>query len=66
MNHGPDFQKLWAQLRREVQDLQRKGYYGDGTLRVFHSVKHSLKDIMSIQAIGPVDRVSTTRQTWKA
>ncbi|KLO09895.1 WLM-domain-containing protein [Schizopora paradoxa] len=30
MNHGPDFQKLWAQLRREVKALQDKGYYGDG------------------------------------
>ncbi|KAF7794803.1 hypothetical protein EIP86_005945 [Pleurotus ostreatoroseus] len=30
MNHGPAFQALWAQLRREVRDLQAKGYYGDG------------------------------------
>ncbi|TDL25486.1 WLM-domain-containing protein [Rickenella mellea] len=30
MNHGPAFQKLWAQLRREVKALQDKGYYGDG------------------------------------
>ncbi|GJE88737.1 WLM-domain-containing protein [Phanerochaete sordida] len=30
MNHGPGFQALWAQLRREVRELQNKGYYGDG------------------------------------
>ncbi|KAI0077919.1 WLM-domain-containing protein [Panus rudis PR-1116 ss-1] len=30
MNHGPAFQTLWAQLRREVRELQNKGYYGDG------------------------------------
>ncbi|KAL0955019.1 hypothetical protein HGRIS_003939 [Hohenbuehelia grisea] len=30
MNHGPDFQKLWSQLRSEVRALQAKGYYGDG------------------------------------
>ncbi|KAH9942766.1 WLM-domain-containing protein [Amylocystis lapponica] len=29
-NHGRDFQALWSRLRSEVQDLQRKGYYGDG------------------------------------
>lgn len=30
MNHGSAFQALWAQLRREVRELQNKGYYGDG------------------------------------
>ncbi|KAF9046953.1 WLM-domain-containing protein [Hymenopellis radicata] len=30
MNHGPDFQALWKQLRLEVRQLQDKGYYGDG------------------------------------
>ncbi|KAI5890112.1 WLM-domain-containing protein [Schizophyllum commune H4-8] len=30
MNHGPDFQKLWKQLRIEVRSLQDRGYYGDG------------------------------------
>ncbi|KAH9959631.1 WLM-domain-containing protein [Russula dissimulans] len=30
MNHGPDFQALWSQLRNEVVALQAKGYYGDG------------------------------------
>ncbi|KAI0049739.1 WLM-domain-containing protein [Auriscalpium vulgare] len=30
MNHGPDFQKLWTQLRNDVRALQEKGYYGDG------------------------------------
>ncbi|KAF8920291.1 WLM domain-containing protein [Mucidula mucida] len=30
MNHGPDFQALWKQLRLEVRHLQDKGYYGDG------------------------------------
>ncbi|OSD06601.1 WLM-domain-containing protein [Trametes coccinea BRFM310] len=30
MNHGPAFQALWAKLRNEVRELQRKGYYGDG------------------------------------
>ncbi|THH30030.1 hypothetical protein EUX98_g4159 [Antrodiella citrinella] len=30
MNHGPEFQALWSQLRKEVKELQSKGYYGDG------------------------------------
>lgn len=30
MNHGPGFQALWDQLRKEVVALQAKGYYGDG------------------------------------
>jgi hypothetical protein len=30
MNHGPEFQRLWSQLRVEVQFLQSQGYYGDG------------------------------------
>ncbi|CCM00098.1 uncharacterized protein FIBRA_02125 [Fibroporia radiculosa] len=30
MNHGPAFQTLWTKLRREVRELQDKGYYGDG------------------------------------
>ncbi|KIP08196.1 hypothetical protein PHLGIDRAFT_23623 [Phlebiopsis gigantea 11061_1 CR5-6] len=30
MHHGPAFQSLWAQLRRELRELQAKGYYGDG------------------------------------
>ncbi|KAI0367791.1 WLM-domain-containing protein [Pilatotrama ljubarskyi] len=30
MNHGPAFQALWAKLRRDVRELQSKGYYGDG------------------------------------
>ncbi|KZT07806.1 WLM-domain-containing protein [Laetiporus sulphureus 93-53] len=30
MNHGRDFQALWAKLRNEVRELQMKGYYGDG------------------------------------
>ncbi|KAI0692082.1 WLM domain-containing protein [Cytidiella melzeri] len=30
MNHSPAFQALWAQLLREVKELQNKGYYGDG------------------------------------
>jgi hypothetical protein len=30
MNHGPDFQNLWKQLRNEVRALQNKSYYGDG------------------------------------
>ncbi|KAI9061300.1 WLM-domain-containing protein [Trametes sanguinea] len=30
MNHGPAFQALWAKLRNEVRELQRRGYYGDG------------------------------------
>jgi DNA-dependent metalloprotease WSS1 len=30
MNHGPDFQALWSQLRKDVVALQAKGYYGDG------------------------------------
>ncbi|KAL1719810.1 hypothetical protein EV715DRAFT_272459 [Schizophyllum commune] len=30
MNHGPDFQRLWKQLRVEVRRLQDRGYYGDG------------------------------------
>jgi hypothetical protein len=31
MNHSPSFHALWAQLREEVRELQREGYYGDGT-----------------------------------
>lgn len=34
MNHGPDFQALWKQLRLEVRQLQDKGYYGDGAYRL--------------------------------
>src|SRR6266404_7448074 len=30
MNHGPEFQALWSQLRTEVVALQARGYYGDG------------------------------------
>ncbi|POW20815.1 hypothetical protein PSHT_03109 [Puccinia striiformis] len=30
MNHGPHFQKLNLQLRKEIQQLQQKGYYGPG------------------------------------
>ncbi|KAI9461719.1 WLM-domain-containing protein [Lactarius psammicola] len=30
MNHGPGFQALWNQLRKEVVALQARGYYGDG------------------------------------
>lgn len=30
MNHSPAFQALWARLRKEVRQLQDKGYYGDG------------------------------------
>ncbi|KAK7690690.1 hypothetical protein QCA50_005789 [Cerrena zonata] len=30
MNHGPGFQALNTKLRKEVRDLQNKGYYGDG------------------------------------
>ncbi|KAA1122351.1 hypothetical protein PGTUg99_036930 [Puccinia graminis f. sp. tritici] len=30
MNHGPQFQKLNLQLRKEIQQLQQKGYYGPG------------------------------------
>ncbi|KZT39101.1 WLM-domain-containing protein [Sistotremastrum suecicum HHB10207 ss-3] len=30
MNHLSGFQKLWAQLRSEVQALRARGYYGDG------------------------------------
>ncbi|PSR75599.1 hypothetical protein PHLCEN_2v9079 [Hermanssonia centrifuga] len=29
-DHGPAFQALWAQLCKELKDLQAKGYYGDG------------------------------------
>ena len=34
MNHGPEFQALWNQLRQEVIALQLKGYYGDGNNQV--------------------------------
>ncbi|EJD49034.1 WLM-domain-containing protein [Auricularia subglabra TFB-10046 SS5] len=30
MNHSRDFHILWAQLRREVEELQARGYFGDG------------------------------------
>jgi hypothetical protein len=32
VNHGPKFQKLNLQLRKEIQQLQQKGYYGPGGL----------------------------------
>jgi len=35
MNHGPDFQRLWTQLRQEVRHLQDQGYYGDGKCNCF-------------------------------
>ena len=38
MNHGPDFQDLWSQLRNEVIALQAKGYYGDGNNQVAHLI----------------------------
>lgn len=31
MNHSRDFHALWTKLRSEVLELQRKGYYGDGS-----------------------------------
>ncbi|MBW0468724.1 hypothetical protein O181_008439 [Austropuccinia psidii MF-1] len=40
MNHGPQFQKLNRQIRQEIEDLQRKGYYGPG----FWSSGQRLKD----------------------
>ncbi|WOO85267.1 DNA-dependent metalloprotease WSS1 [Vanrija pseudolonga] len=30
MNHGPEFQKLNAAIKRDVAELQAKGHYGDG------------------------------------
>ncbi|KZV97438.1 WLM-domain-containing protein [Exidia glandulosa HHB12029] len=30
MNHSRNFHMLWAQLRREVEELQANGYFGDG------------------------------------
>jgi hypothetical protein len=30
MNHGPAFQALCAELRKDIRKLQNKGYYGDG------------------------------------
>jgi hypothetical protein len=30
MNHGPAFQALCAELRKDIRKLQESGYYGDG------------------------------------
>lgn len=49
MNHGPDFQALWKQLRVEVRQLQDKGYYGDGVSYSFFRVV--IAD--ETQVIGP-------------
>lgn len=35
MNHGREFQALWAKLRSEVEALQLKGYHGDGRFNLF-------------------------------
>jgi hypothetical protein len=39
MNHGPAFQDLWNQLRKEVVALQARGYYGDGKDEEIPSLK---------------------------
>jgi hypothetical protein len=44
MNHGRDFQKLWAQLRSEVTALQAKGYFGDGEATFFRAFSHGAHD----------------------
>jgi len=38
MNHGPGFQALWNQLRKEVVALQARGYYGDGKVSLLQSL----------------------------
>ncbi|KAF9450355.1 WLM-domain-containing protein [Macrolepiota fuliginosa MF-IS2] len=48
MNHGPTFQALWTQLRREVRQLQDKGYYGDG----YWSSGTRLADSMRVSGDG--------------
>ena len=42
MNHGREFQKLWAQLRSEVSALQARGYFGDGA-NVSNSINYSMQ-----------------------
>src|SRR2546425_3833097 len=40
MNHGPAFQALWWELRRDIRNLQNKGYYGDGqSLTIIFSLR---------------------------
>lgn len=41
MDHGPAFQALWTRLRREVRQLQDKGYYGDGSCLVYKKSRYS-------------------------
>ncbi|KAG8903520.1 hypothetical protein FRB99_003176 [Tulasnella sp. 403] len=48
MHHAPAFQKLWRQLRSEAEDLQLKGYFGDG----FWSSGQRLQDSSQQGGVG--------------
>jgi len=48
MNHGPQFQKLNLQLRKEIQQLQQRGYYGPG----FWSSGQRLRDSAVLHGDG--------------
>lgn len=61
MNHGPAFQALWSKLRNEVQALQSKGYYGDGTCAGFFIAALL---IVYGQAFGQQERVWPTFKEW--
>ncbi|TXT12648.1 uncharacterized protein COLE_03058 [Cutaneotrichosporon oleaginosum] len=48
MNHGPEFQKLNAAIRKDIADLRARGHYGDG----FWSHGHRLRDGAELGAAG--------------
>jgi len=52
MNHGPDFQALWNQLRNEVIALQAKGYYGDGNDQANFSTEMSSEQHLGMWSSG--------------
>ena len=52
MNHGPDFQALWNQLRDEVIALQAKGYYGDGNDQAYFSTETSAEQHLGMWSSG--------------
>ncbi|ORY23213.1 WLM domain-domain-containing protein [Naematelia encephala] len=48
MNHGPKFQKLMASIKKDVREMQARGYFGDG----FWSDGRRLKDSVKMGAEG--------------
>lgn len=66
MNHGPGFQALWAQLRREVRELQGKGYYGDGMQFPISPSRSEFESVLPFlsQDIGPLEPGLRTPPAW--